>query len=86
MTLYGILGVIANHLAYPVINVSHLENRGDLEFPSVTICNANRVHCGNLLTEHVRARDQESSNNGTYELLDELLIISNCGEKEQYYT
>ena len=82
LTIYGIAEVMSNHLAFPVVTVSHLENRGELEFPAVTICNANRIHCGNLLAEHSRVRDRD---NNTFELLEELLIISNCGPKEQYW-
>ena len=81
LTIYGIYEVMSNHLAFPVVTVSHLESRGELDFPAVTICNANRIHCGNLLAEHTRVRDRD---NQTFEILDELLIISNCGWKEQY--
>ena len=39
---------LSSYLQYNVVTDFVVVNQAELEFPAVTICNANRVHCGNL--------------------------------------
>ena len=48
MTIYGVQMSINNYLEYRSVTSSSKEYKSLLEFPSVTICNLNKVHCGNL--------------------------------------
>ena len=55
--------VVRKPLCYDVINGRplnlFLQNHSDaLEFPAVTICNANRIHCGNL-DKYIRSKDMQ---------------------------
>ena len=44
----GLVALFKDFLNFPVITGVTLEQNSSIEFPSVTICNENRVHCGNL--------------------------------------
>ena len=47
-TIQALVKSFPEYLKHPVITqVSYVQNNS-LNFPSVTICSANRVHCGNL--------------------------------------
>ena len=48
-TYYNVYVVFDEFLSYPVVTDVKVAQNSSIEFPSVTICNANRVHCGNLL-------------------------------------
>ena len=48
LTIYGVKSSISNYLEYRSITTVTTEPQSILEFPSVTICNLNKVHCGNL--------------------------------------
>ena len=41
--------VFEDFFNYPVVTEVKINHNSSIDFPSVTICNANRVHCGNLL-------------------------------------
>ena len=48
-TITGVYNVFEDYISYPVVtNIQNVQN-STIDFPSVTICNTNRVHCGNLL-------------------------------------
>ena len=41
--------VFKDFFKYPVVTEVKINQNSSIAFPSVTICNTNRVHCGNLL-------------------------------------
>ncbi len=47
-TVRGIATVLVDYFSFPVSSNSNLTHVGSVEFPAVTICNANRVNCENL--------------------------------------
>ena len=48
-TFFNVFNVFEDFLSYPVVTDVKVIQNSSIEFPSVTICNTNRVHCGNLL-------------------------------------
>ena len=59
-TIAGVYFVFEDFFLYPVVtNIQSIQN-STIEFPSVTICNTNRVHCENLL-EYVSTCQNVSS-------------------------
>ena len=48
-TSINVFNVFEDFLSYPVVTDVKVIQNSSIEFPSVTICNTNRVHCGNLL-------------------------------------
>ena len=48
MTIWGVQVSIHNYLEYRSITTVSKEYKNLLIFPAVTVCNLNRVHCGNL--------------------------------------
>ena len=48
-TFVNVLIVFEDFFNYPVVTNVQVTQNSSIDFPSVTICNANRVHCGNLL-------------------------------------
>jgi hypothetical protein len=59
LTVIGFVTVVIDILAYQVTISVTLEQRASLPFPGVTLCNQNRVHCGNL---YDMVQDCESNN------------------------
>ena len=61
--------VFEDYLKYNVVTDVKVVQNSSIVFPSVTICNANRVHCGNLL-KYVSTCEKVSlctkSRGGTY--------------------
>ena len=47
-TIHGVTTSISNYLEYRSVTTVSKEYKSVLTFPSVTICNLNMVHCGNL--------------------------------------
>ena len=47
-TILGVKTSIASYLEYRSVTTITNEFKSTLMFPSVTICNLNKVHCGNL--------------------------------------
>ena len=47
-TGFSIIALYQDYTDYNVITTVKNEYQDKLEFPSVVICNSNRVHCGNL--------------------------------------
>ena len=48
MTVYGFINTIRELLQFKVTTSYTVGSSGKLDFPSVTICNANRIHCEHL--------------------------------------
>ena len=48
LTIWGVHSSINNYLEYRSVTTVSKEYKNLLTYPSVTICNLNRVHCGNL--------------------------------------
>ena len=48
MTIWGVKISIESYMEYRSVTTVSKEYKSLLTFPSVTICNLNRVHCGNL--------------------------------------
>ena len=51
LTIVGISQTIYDFFLYDVTTSVTIGSNDTLYFPTVTICNANRVHCGQLLTK-----------------------------------
>ena len=47
-TYKNVVQVFEDYFQYDVVTGVHFMRNSSIKFPSVTICNANRVHCGNL--------------------------------------
>ena len=77
MTVYGLAGFILNIYKYEINTVLEVEKRPFLKFPSVTICNKNRIHCQHLFD---LVSECENSSNCTKrrDLYCNLFIFSNC--------
>ena len=48
MTIWGVIISVESYLEFKSVTTVSREYKSLLTFPSVTICNLNRVHCGNL--------------------------------------
>ena len=48
LTCYLVTKCIEGYFAYETETTIDISNPLEVEFPAVTICNENRVHCGNL--------------------------------------
>jgi hypothetical protein len=48
LTFISIQSTVSSYLEFDVNVGVKLEQSNGLSFPAVTICNANKVHCGNL--------------------------------------
>ena len=48
LTCYLVTKCIEGYFAYQTETTIDISNPLEVEFPAVTICNENRVHCGNL--------------------------------------
>ena len=60
MTIWGVKISIENYMEYRSVTTVSKEYKSLLTFPSVTICNLNRVHCGNL-NEMIEICDKDDS-------------------------
>ena len=49
LTGYSVIQTLTEYFAFDVTTSFALDHTHVLDIPSVTICNINRVHCGNLL-------------------------------------
>ncbi len=47
-TLFGVYSVMSNYFQYNVVTAISMDYHFSLPFPSVTVCNENRIHCRNL--------------------------------------
>ena len=48
LTIYNVVTLVEDFLAFGVETNIELVQAKELDFPAVTICNANRIHCGEL--------------------------------------
>ena len=48
LTGYSVIQTLAEYFAFDVTTSFTIDHAHGLDIPSVTICNVNRVHCGNL--------------------------------------
>ena len=48
VTFYQVVNVVNGYLEFDVATKLLIEDEDTMELPSVTICNNNRVHCGNI--------------------------------------
>ncbi|XP_012268274.3 amiloride-sensitive sodium channel subunit gamma-like [Athalia rosae] len=62
-----------DYLAYPVTTAMNLKQATALPFPAVTVCNLNRVHCGNLKR---LVRQNRGTDLG--ERLERMYEVTNC--------
>ena len=51
LTGYSVIQTLAEYFAFEVTTSFSIDHTHGLDIPSVTICNINRVHCGNLLDQ-----------------------------------
>ena len=47
-TLFSVYSCVRSYFAYNTVTTVGITNEISTSFPSVTICNQNRVHCGHL--------------------------------------
>ena len=74
-TIQGAEKTIVEYLAYNVTTSFSISHKPHIELPSVTICNNNRVHCGNLLKKIVQYKDANEERMG---MLCKLLKLTGC--------
>ena len=61
LTIYAVIGVFATYIAYPVETAISLKRFSNIDFPSVTVCNQNRVDCTRVM-ELIDLCDQTPDN------------------------
>ena len=49
MTVYSVLTLVSDFLKFDVTTVVTMKQEESFDFPSLTFCNKNLVHCGRLL-------------------------------------
>ena len=74
-TIQGAEKTIVEYLAYNVTTSFSIAHKPHIELPSITICNNNRVHCGNLLKKIVQYKDANEERMG---MLCKLLKLTGC--------
>lgn len=74
MTVYSLVVVMISFLQYPVITTVSLVSNTSLDFPTVTICNSNRVHCGRLAKLIQRCHGVRT-----------LFFANNCARQHSYF-
>ena len=79
-TFLGAQQTIDEFLAYNVTTSFLVSHKPHIELPSVTICNINRVHCGNLLK---KINEYEQNNEVRMERLCKLFKLTGCDETVQ---
>ena len=48
MTVLGVIWTAEDYASSPIVTSVTVKNQHKLEFPAVTLCNLNKLHCGNL--------------------------------------
>ena len=76
MTIWGVKISIESYLEYRSVTTVSKEYKSLLTFPSVTICNLNRVHCGNLDNMIKRCENDDSCNRK--ELYCKIFALGQC--------
>ena len=75
LTIYQVIKVVKEYLEYDVTTKLSVEPEDVMQMPSVTICNNNRIHCGNLLQ---RILSIEGDDGAKKRSLCKLLILTGC--------
>ena len=75
ITIYQVIKVVKEYLEYDVTTKLSVEPEDVMQMPSVTICNNNRIHCGNLLQRIILIDDD---NNMKKRSMCKLLILTGC--------
>ena len=75
MTGYSALSIIVEYSQFNVVTDFSVPHKDHLVLPSVTICNANRIHCGNLMR---KLEEYDKVNETRKELLCKLLKLTGC--------
>ena len=57
-TVRGMYEVCIDFYSYPFTTSTDVVHNSSLNFPAISICNLNRIHCGNLVLEIVRLREE----------------------------
>ena len=79
MTGYSALSIIVEYSQFNVVTDFSVPHKDHLVLPSVTICNANRIHCGNLMR---KLEEYDKVNETRKELLCKLLKLTGCDESD----
>ena len=69
MTTYGVYAAIEDFQSWPSVTSIILQHNDKVEFPAVTICNLNRVHCSHLYNMILQCEEDVSSNVGIKQIL-----------------
>ena len=72
ITGYSAIKIVIEYCTYNVVTNFTVDHQDRLDIPSVTICNVNRVHCGNLM------RKLDDENGARKELLCRLFKLTGC--------
>ena len=75
ITGYSAMKIVIEYLTYDVVTSFSVEHKESLVIPSVTICNVNRIHCGNLM-QKLEAYDKV--NETRKEMLCKLFKLTGC--------
>ena len=77
VTGYSVFKTLCDYFAYNVTTSFSIDHTHSLSIPSVTICNINRVHCGNLL-QKVETYVNKNEPVSNQKKLCELFMLSGC--------
>eukprot|EP00094_Tigriopus_californicus_P004881 TCALIF_04699-PA protein Name:"Similar to SCNN1A Amiloride-sensitive sodium channel subunit alpha (Cavia porcellus)" AED:0.34 eAED:0.34 QI:34/0.25/0.2/0.4/1/1/5/0/314 len=80
-TLVGIISVVKDYNQYPVVTKTELQQEKLVNFPAISICNHNRVHCNNLLTQYYTLKEVLENGTTTSGLNQTILILSELFDK-----
>ncbi len=58
-TVRGIVQVVVDFYARPVITNINVTHKAEVPFPAVTVCNLNRVHCLNLMETFLTLKKEQ---------------------------
>ena len=82
VTGYSAFLIVMEFFKYDVVTNFSVDHKDRLVIPSVTICNANRVHCGNLMK---KIEDYDKANETRNEMLCKLFKLTGCDVSVQVY-
>ena len=77
ITILQVIKVIVEFLEYDVATKLSVEPEEVIQMPSVTICNNNRIHCGNLL-QKILSIENNNESKMKKRTLCKLLILTGC--------
>ena len=82
VTGYSAFLIVMEFFKYDVVTNFSVDHKDRLVIPSVTICNANRVHCGNLMK---KIEDYDKANETRNEMLCKFFKLTGCDVSVQVY-